>query len=428
MKLLFLTDNFPPEVNAPASRTFEHCREWVRSGVDVTVLTCAPNFPKGRVYPGYQNRWLQEERVAGIRVIRVWSYMAPNKGFVRRTLDYLSYACHALGRGLFVDMDMIVATSPQFFTAVSGGCLSALKRKPWVFEVRDLWPASISALGALKQGWLLDRFEKLELSLYRRADAVVVLTPAFKDDLMARGIPGGKLTVVPNGIDGSLFSERSKPADLVEALGLAGKFVVGYLGTHGMAHDLENIVSFLWRVEDPDIHFLFIGDGARKEAVVAGARSKGIKQVTFLDPVERSQAPRYLSLFDAALVPLKNAPLFKTVIPSKIFEAAAMGKPMLLGVDGQARRIVDQYGAGLFFEPGNGEAFLAALSRLKNDTGLYASMTRGCARLSADYDRRKLAGDMLDVLHHVFKKSRGGRGRGWGHGNGNGSGKRKGRP
>ena len=184
MKLLFLTDNFPPEVNAPANRTYEHCKEWVKEGVDVTVITCAPNFPKGKVYPGYRNKLYQSEVMDGIKVIRVWSYITANEGFIKRILDYISFAVMAFFAGLFVKTDLIVATSPQFFTAVAGRWLAFFKRKKWVFEVRDLWPESIIAVGAMKRNRAIRFFEWIEKRLYKSADHIIVVTDTFKKKII----------------------------------------------------------------------------------------------------------------------------------------------------------------------------------------------------------------------------------------------------
>ena len=152
MKILFLSDNFPPEVNAPASRTYEHCKEWVKQGIDVTVITCFPNFPEGKLYLGYRNKLIQKEVIDGIQVIRIWSYITSNEGFIRRTMDYISFGIFSFSIGLFIRNDLIVATSPQFFTALFGRKLAFWRRKPWVMEVRDLWPESIKNVGALKDG------------------------------------------------------------------------------------------------------------------------------------------------------------------------------------------------------------------------------------------------------------------------------------
>jgi hypothetical protein len=190
MKILFLTDNFPPEVNAPVSRTYEHCVEWVKAGEDVTVITCEPNFPKGKVYDGYKNRLYKKELMDGIKVIRVWSYIAENKGTIKRTLDYISYSVTSFFAGLFQKADIIVATSPQFFTALSGRTLSAWKHTPWIMEVRDLWPESIKTVGAVKDGPIIRYFERQEMKCYRKAKKIVVVTDSFRKKLIARGASG----------------------------------------------------------------------------------------------------------------------------------------------------------------------------------------------------------------------------------------------
>ena len=206
MHVLFLTDNFPPEVNAPASRTHEHCRQWVAAGARVTVITCAPNFPKGRVFDGYRNRLWQQEVMDGVRVIRVWSYITANEGFARRVLDYMSFMLSAFLASLFVRrVDVVVGTSPQFFTAVAAWAVGAIKRVPFVFELRDLWPESIKAVGAMKQSAAIRLLERLEMFLYRRAARIVSVTHAFRETLIKRGIDGAKIDVVTNGVDVSRF-------------------------------------------------------------------------------------------------------------------------------------------------------------------------------------------------------------------------------
>ena len=272
MKILFLSDNFPPEVNAPASRTFEHCREWVQAGHQVTVITSAPNFPQGRLYPGYRNRLWSREIVDGIRVVRVWTYISANQGFAKRILDHSSFAVTAFWAGLFFSPDVILTTSPQFFTNFAGMGLSRLKGKPWIFELRDLWPDSIRTVGALRNTAILNLLEKIEISFYRRSRKVIALTPAFKRNLVMRGISAEKIEVVPNGVDSHKFHPQTKDRSLIEALGLQGKFVIGYIGTHGMAHGLDFIVSSLKEIKDRNIHFIFIGDGAEKGHVLALAK------------------------------------------------------------------------------------------------------------------------------------------------------------
>lgn len=400
MKILFITDNFPPEVNAPATRTYEHALEWVKQGVEVTIITCVPNFPHGKVYAGYKNKLYQKENIDGIEVIRVWSYITANSGFAKRVLDYVSFAFSAFWAGLFQKCDVIVATSPQFFTTWTGWALSKVRRKPWIFELRDLWPESIKTVGAMKQGRIIDTLEKIELGLYRDADKVVAVTDAFKANLIGRGIDADKIDVVTNGSNVELFYPRDKDAELLERLGLKDKFVVGYIGTHGMAHSLDFIVRSLSQIEDGSIHFLFIGDGAMKKSVVRLAGELNLTNATFLSPVSKDEVPRYLSICDVSLAPLKKEDNFKTVIPSKIFEASAMRKPTLLGVEGQAQEIIEKYHAGLCFEPENEKDFLEKLETLR-DESVYWKLQDGCSVLAEDFDRKRLAERMLGIIQSL---------------------------
>ena len=406
MHILFLTDNFPPEVNAPAGRTFEHCREWVKAGQQVTVITCAPNFPKGEIYQGYRNRLWQTEVMAGIRVIRVWTYITANEGFLKRSLDYFSYALPSFFAGLFVKSDVIIATSPQLFTTFSAYAISKVKRRPWIFELRDLWPESIRTVGAIEHRRVLDFLEKIAIFMYHNCTRVVALTPAFKQKLLSMGIASDKVDVITNGANLDLFFPRQKDEELLKHFDLEGKFVAAYIGTHGMAHNLALIVKSISSLQDKSIHFLFVGDGAEKKNIVQLAADLAVSNVNFIDPVAKEQVARYWSLADVALVPLKNADTFKTVIPSKIFEAAAMEKPILLGVEGQAKEIVEEYRTGLCFEPENEKDFLDKLVRMKTDRELYQGLQQGCKKLVKAFDRKRLAEEMLEVIRKLGPENR----------------------
>ena len=372
--------------------------------MDVTIITCAPNFPQGKVYDGYRNKIASEEIIEGIKVIRVWSYVISNEGFVKRTLDYLSFSITSFLMGFFVKTDLIVATSPQFFVALSGRWLSFFKRKPWVMEVRDLWPESIKTVGAMKDGLLLHFFEWLELRLYKSAAMVVSVTDSFKENMVRRGIAAQKIQVVKNGANLDLYKNQPPEKPLKSSLGLDGKFVLGYIGTHGMAHKLDFILDCAKETEDPNVHFLFVGSGAKKASLVEQAKSQNLTNVTFLDPVPKEEVWKYISILSAMIIPLKKSDLFKTVIPSKIFETAAMGKPIMLGVDGEARSIVESYDAGLFFEPENSKSFFRSLSILRNDSVRYSNLVLGCAKLAKDFDRKILAVDMFNHLQRLSKR------------------------
>jgi glycosyltransferase involved in cell wall biosynthesis len=401
--ILFLTDNFPPEVNAPASRTFEHCREWVRLGHRVTVITCAPNFPKGHVFEGYRNRIWQSETCEGIRVIRVWSYITRNEGFTKRILDYTSYMLTAFVAALFVRrVDLIIGTSPQFFTACAAYATSLVKRRPWVFELRDIWPESIRAVNAMKQSRALDALEWLELFLYRRASAVISVTHSFKANLIGRGIDGEKIHVVTNGVDRTRFSPISKDAALERELGLDGFFVAGYVGTHGMAHGLHTLLDVAALLQDDieghDIRILMIGDGALRRALQERACADGLMNIFFLDSVSKDEVTRYWSLLDVSIIHLKKSKLFESVIPSKLFECMAMGIPVVHGVEGESAEIVKAHNCGLTVEPENAEAITRELKGLASAAGIRSSLSANGIKAAQKYDRRQLAGDMLSVL------------------------------
>lgn len=399
-KILFITDNFPPEGNAPATRTYEHCIEWVKKDVEVTVITCFPNFPKGKVYPGFKNKLYEKSEMDGITVIRVWSFITSNAGFLKRIIDFISFAFTAFWAGLFVRTDLIIATSPQFFTTWTGYLLSVFKRRPWVFELRDIWPESISAVGAISgDSFVFKTLEKIELFLYRKSDLVISVTNSFKRNLVARGIDSNKIKVIRNGANLNRFNPMPKDLALLNDLNISNQKVVGYIGTHGLAHKLDFILDS-WKKVDNRFHLLLIGDGAEKSILVQKAQKEGIENITFLDSVQKEDVPRYLSIIDIALVPLKKSDLFKTVIPSKIFENAAMGTPVLLGVQGESQDLIEQYQAGLCFIPENEKDFLEKIAEL-SDAEVLKRLSNGGIKLAKDFDRKKLAIEMLELLEKI---------------------------
>jgi len=410
MHILFLTENFPPERNAPASRVYERACYWVRWGHRVTVITSAPNFPEGRVHPGYRNRWYQVEERDGITVIRVKTFIAANEGVMLRTLDFLTFMVTGFFGGLVQERpDVVVATSPQFFAAVAGWALSAVRRRPFVFELSDLWPASITAVGAMRENLGLRMIERLELFLYRRAAKVVALTKSFKTDLVSRGIPAGKVAVVINGVDMSRYTPQPRDLELAREVGLENRFVVGYIGTHGMAHALERVLDAadLLR-ENPAVRFLFVGSGAARDRLVSETARRGLSNVVLVPAQPKEMMPSYWSLCDLALVHLKDTPLFRTVIPSKIFEAMAMGRPIVLAApDGEAADIVRATGAGVLLPPEDPQALAAAVKRLSESPDEVAQLAGRALAAAPLFTREKQARDMLAAIEEVTPTSLG---------------------
>ena len=406
MHILLLTDNFPPEVNAPASRSYEHCRDWVRQGHRVTVITGAPNFPAGRVFEGYRNRLWSREKIDGIDVLRVWTFITANAGTALRTIDFASFMLSAIPAALFVrKVDIIIGTSPQLFTPCAGLAAATLKRCPFVFELRDLWPASISAVGAIRSARILGFLERLEMMLYRKSDHIVSVTHSFREVLVSRGIPREKISVTMNGVDLARFQPRSRDEELARTLGLSGKLVVGYVGTIGMAHGLTTLLEAARLMQNetasPEVHVLLLGDGSEKDRLKAICAERGIRNVTFIDSVPRSEVARYWSLLDVAVVHLRKQPLFETVIPSKLFECMAMGIPVLHGVAGESAGLVEREGFGLVFEPENASALAEGIRALSVDPRLRAALSRRGVEASRRHDRAHLAAELLKTLRTV---------------------------
>lgn len=408
MHILFLTDNFPPESNAPANRTHEHAREWVKAGHKVTIITCAPNFPHGRVFPGYRNRFRQTEQMDGITVVRVWSFMASNTGFLLRVLDFLSFMISGFLGGLKVRRpDIVVGTSPQFFTVCAAFMLARVKRVPFVFEIRDLWPESLKAVSIPGAELLISLAKPIAHFLYNRADHFVVVTNGFKLFLEQKGIPSERITVIRNGIDLKKFVPIPANEMLKAELKLNTRFVVGYIGTQGMAHHLETIIDAARLAKnDPkfsELHFITVGTGAEMEKLKYLARD--LDNFTMIGQVDRAEIPKYWSLLDASVIHLRDDPVFDTVIPSKLFEAMGMGVPILHGVRGESAEIVEEYGVGCVFGAERPNELLDAAERLMKNPQLHASMKSDAVKAAKNFDRADQARKMADCLHEVLLRN-----------------------
>ncbi|MDD9878824.1 MAG: glycosyltransferase family 4 protein [Magnetovibrio sp.] len=404
MRILFLTENFPPETNAAATRVYERACYWAKWGHQVTVLTSAPNFPHGRLFDGYRNRWHQVETMDGLRVVRVKTYIAANRGTLRRSLDFVSFMVSAFAAGLFEKRpDLVCATSPQFFAAVGGWALAAVRRVPFVFELGDLWPTSIVAVGAMRDSAAIRWLERLELFLYRRAAAVVALTRAFKENLVSRGIPPDKIAVVVNGVDLWRYGPRPPDAGLAAEWGLDDKFVVGYVGTHGMAHGLRNVLDAADRLKGRgDVVFLLAGAGAERDQLIAEAGRRNLANVVFMDPQPKERMPAVWSLCDVALVHLRDTPAFAEVIPSKMFEAMGMGLPIVLALPaGEASGILAEAGAGVHVAAEDPAALADAVSGLCDDRRRLGDLAGHSLAAAPRYSRETQAAHMIAVLDAV---------------------------
>jgi len=415
--ILFLTHYFTPENNAPAARVHGMAREWARSGHRVTVLTCAPNVPAGVVYEGYENKLYQEEWIDGVRTVRVWTWLAANRGRVRRGLNYVSYLAAAGAAGPLIRprADVVIATSPQFFAGWAGWPVARGHGAPFVLEIRDIWPDSIVAVGALPDGRIVKTLGRLEHALYDAADHIVAVGDGYRMNMIRKGIGPSRISVVTNGVDVDLFEPRAPDQELRARLGFApGTFVVTFAGTIGMASDLGVVLDAARRLRGKgrdDIAFLLVGDGAQRAELEERARAEGLTNVVFTGLVPRAELPAYLASSDACLAHFRKQELFQMILPNKFFEDAAMERPILLGFEGDARAMLEEADCGIAFEPSNDGALVAAAEQLA------AASPEERRRLGENgrryvlehFDRRKLAHEYLEILERVradFKRGR----------------------
>ena len=407
MKILYVSQYFPPEMGAPAARASELCRHWARMGQDATVLTGFPNHPTGVVPEEWRSRLRHlhyTETIDGMRVVRTWLWPLPNRKAHERILNYASFCVSAAVSGLFLKKpDVVIATSPQLLCALSGWWLAWWKRVPFVFEVRDLWPESLAAVGAGSEGSILHRtLAAIAGFLYRRAHRIVVVAPAFKDHLIRYwNVPAAKISIVENGVETDLFRLDPAAPEVRKKLKLEDRFLICYIGTMGNAHGLDTLIAAAKELQTalPSATFLLIGEGADKERIVELAAASGLTNLMFLGQQPRETIPSYVSASDLCLVMLKKTELFKTVIPTKLLEYMACERPVVVAVDGQARKIIEEAGAGVFVEPEDSRALVEAIVELaKNPEQRRQMGASGRHYIVTGFSREKTARDYITVL------------------------------
>lgn len=408
MRIAILCQYFHPEIGAPSARLYSLARDFKALGHDVVVLTAFPNHPTGIIPPQYKGRWTSREDLDGVAVLRNWLYATPNEGFIKKTLSHLSFMVTSvlLGGPRLGKIDVLIVSSPSFFSVISAWLLSILKGVPFVFEVRDLWPAVFVELGVLRNRWIIGALEFIEMFLYRRSAAVVTVTESFREILVRRGLPADKVVTVTNGVD--LDDFKPGPADpaLRGELGAAGKFLVLYIGAHGISQALKSILDAA-RILLPkdDILFVFIGEGAEKAALVERAREWGLSNVRFLPGQARGTVEGYYRAADLCLVPLRDIPLFDTFIPSKMFEMLGCARPILASVRGEAARILSDSQAALVVGPEDAQAIADGIVALKQDAPRRETMaSRGREFVSKNYQRRDLALRYGRLLEEIAAK------------------------
>ena len=398
-------------MGAPAARVSELSHHWAAAGHDVTVLTGFPNHPDGKLRPEYCKhfrRLVFREQVGLVNVVRSWLLPFPNRKAHERMLNYVSFCLSAGITGSFLSRpDVVIATSPQLLVGLSGWWVAKIKRVPFVLEVRDLWPESLAAVGAGNANSFLYRIlHKVAGFLYRKASHIVVVTPAFRDHLIQHWrVRPEKISVIQNGVETKLFCPGASES-LRKDLSIENRFVVSYIGTVGMAHGLETMLEAAERLQNaaPDVLFMLVGEGAARERIQAIAAAKELTNVRFLTQQPREKIPLYISASDVCLVLLKKSEVFDTVIPTKMLEFMSCAKPVVLGVGGQARRILEASRAGLCIEPESPDALCDAIERLRTQGYLRESLGQnGREYILHNLSRERTAADYVNVMLGVLE-------------------------
>ncbi len=407
LRITFLTQYFPPEIGAPQTRMFELAKRLHKGGDKVTVVTAFPNYPTGIVHDGYRGRFAMEEWMDGVRVLRRWVFATRNAGFFKRVLNHFSFVASSLTAiGSAGPTDVIFVQSPPLPIALAALAFSRIKRAPFVFNVSDVWPQSAIELGVLRNRLAIRLAETLEWQTYRRAARVTVPTPGILESLAERGLPRDKMVLLTNGVDVRTFDPQPRDRRLADSLGLNGEKVFLYAGTHGLSQGLEVILEAAKLTARPDIVFVLAGDGADKEALVARAEAEHLTNVRFLPTQPKSKMPALLNLAYAAIVTLKPLGVFKSALPSKMFESMAVAQPIVASTWGEAAELVQTAGCGIVTPPGDAQALHDAVESLASDPLAAKEMgSRGRAYVVDHFNRKKIAEQLRELLREVASAS-----------------------
>jgi glycosyltransferase involved in cell wall biosynthesis len=383
----------------------------VKLGYQVTVLTTFPNFPTGVVPPEYRGHVIQEEACDGVRIVRVWSYVSPNKGFLRRILSQLSFGCLApfLGGKAIGHPDVIIVESPPLFNAIAGRMLAWSKHCPFIFTVADLWPESAVQLGMLRNRILIRLAEWLEWSTYRRAGSVWTLTEGIRSTLIRRGLSPERVFLLTNGVDTTKFCPLPKAQARAE-LGWDERFTILYAGNHGLVYAMTTVLDAAVVMRDhADIHIILVGDGVKKPDLMAQAKSRDLKNVTFLDAMPHERMPLLLAGADVCLIPLRKMQLLEGTLPFKMFEVMACARPFILGAEGIARQLAEQEaGAAISVEPENVTALVSAILYLRDHPDLAETLGwRGRSFVETRFDHVQLTKELETRIAELLEEKRG---------------------
>ncbi|MBN9230797.1 MAG: glycosyltransferase family 4 protein [Legionella sp.] len=396
--ILLFSDNYVPEMNANARIFSELAELWVQMGCEVSVITSHPNFPRGIIYPGYRNNWLTKEEINEVKVHRVKTYVHPNKGFIRRSFDFLSFGISGFIFGLFRGKgEIIIGVTPQFFCAFFACLLAVIRKKPFLLVLCDLWPDSIVANQLMKKNILYRVIKRLELWMYRQASSIAVLSEHFKHYLMQLQIPEGQI-FLSIAAPSAAFYPREKCQQLIQTYALSTKFIVGYLGTLGISQGLDDILKVVDELHAHNaITFMMVGDGVKRHELHHQALTR--TNLVVDGPVPGEKMPEYWSILDIALVSLADTPTNKTVLPSKILESLAMGIPVILyAPEGEASRFMGVLNVGWFVPVGELTALTNLITYLAQSPKSVEEQKQQALKAAAKFSREQQARELLERM------------------------------
>ncbi|NFV12588.1 glycosyltransferase family 4 protein [Clostridium sp. FAM 1755] len=407
MKILFLTQYCPPEVGAPQNRIFEFAKQLKKFGHEVTILTAMPNYPKGEIFNDYKGKKIVKEELEGIKIVRTSIYATKDKSFIKRLRNYLSFTFSSVFTGSkYIDnQDVIITESPPLFLGWSGYVLSKRKKAKFIFNVSDLWPESAVKLDVLHNKFLIKASTWLEEFCYKKAAGVTGQTKGIVDNIVNRGFDKNKVHLITNGVDTEFFKKENRDEKLRKEWEINNKFAVCYAGIHGLAQGLEVIVNAADILKkEKDIQFVFIGDGPEKDKLINIVKEKNLTNVSFQPVQLKPNMPRIIASMDATVVPLKKLDLFKGALPSKMFEALASELPIVLAVEGEAEKLINEANGGITVEPENAKEIAQAVLKLYKDKELKQKLGENGRRYVIEhYSRESITRKLETILLNLLK-------------------------
>ena len=403
-KILFISHYFPPETGSASNRTYEHCRYWAKEH-DVTVITNFPNYPFGKIFRGYKNRQTKKEKLDDINIVRVLTFpRIKNTSFYRAVNNIwfmIAAVCYViLSR---IEFDVVLATTPNFFCGLAGKYISKFRKKPFILEIRNLWPETLIAIGVIKNKNVISFLEHRAQKLYESATKIVTVTRSFREILIKRNIPPIKLETIFNGITLDMFTNYSEVTNKELSRFLEDGYKIGYTGSIGLAQSIITLVQAAERLKGTDVKFIVVGSGSEQEKLQKMVYERSIKNIRIFPQQPKNEIHAIIHMLDLFCVHCKKNELFKGVIPSKMFEGMIMEKPLLFGVDGEARKIVEDAKCGLYFEPENVDDLIQKINKLKSDPVGASDMGRNGYRfVKENFNRERLAKVYLEIILSVI--------------------------